>query len=66
MVEWLTRTLLIAAGAVTSWFMARDAPNFSVIQGVVAMLLIAFTVAVLAFWPVGWVAWLKRSGSSRH
>jgi hypothetical protein len=59
MVAWLTRIFLILGGAVASWFVAEDAPNYSVIQGVAAMLLLTFTVAVLAFWPRRWSAFLN-------
>jgi hypothetical protein len=65
MFGWLTRVLLIAAGAVASWFTARDAPNFSVVQGIVAMLLLALTVGVIGFWPKAWSAWLNRASRSR-
>jgi hypothetical protein len=51
MVNWVVRILMLMAGLITSWFVARDASNFSVIQGVVAMLLIALFVSVAAFWP---------------
>jgi hypothetical protein len=62
MVGWITRIFLIAGGGVASWFVARDAPNFSVVQGVTAMLLIALTVCVIGLWPDRWTAWLNRSG----
>ena len=32
MVSWIVRALLVVAGAITSWFVASDAPNFGVIQ----------------------------------
>ena len=57
MFAWLTRIALAMGGAVASWFVAKDAPNFSVIQGVAAMIIIATIVAALAFWPV-----LRRKG----
>jgi uncharacterized membrane protein YcaP (DUF421 family) len=65
MVAWLTRIFLVLGGAVASWFVSRDAPNFSVVQGVVAMLLIALTVAVLAFWQERWSRWLNQAGRSK-
>jgi hypothetical protein len=34
MVAWLAGIFLILGGAVVSWFVAEDAPNYSVIQGV--------------------------------
>jgi hypothetical protein len=54
MVVWLTRVALAAGGLVTGWFVARDAPNFSVIQGIAAMLIIAAVVAAAALWPALW------------
>jgi hypothetical protein len=60
MVAWLTRVFLTLGGGAASWFVAEDAPNYSVIQGVAAMLLLTLTVAVLAFWPRRWSAFIKR------
>ncbi|HEY7386690.1 MAG TPA: hypothetical protein VH743_23760 [Beijerinckiaceae bacterium] len=54
MVVWLTRVALAAGGLVAGWFVARDAPNFSVIQGIAAMLIIAAVVAAAALWPALW------------
>ena len=45
---WLLRILLLAAGAITAIFVARDAPNFVVVEGMVALALIAAIVIVLA------------------
>jgi hypothetical protein len=56
---WIVRLLMIVAGAVTSWVVARDAPNFEVIQMMVALLLLTLVVAVLAFGPPA-----GRSGST--
>ena len=47
---WVVRAVLIAAGFVTSWFVAKDAVNFPIFQMVVALLLTVFVVAVLALW----------------
>ncbi len=54
MFSWIARTLLIAAGLVTSWFVAKDAPNFGLIQLSVALMLFMLVLFVLAFWPAGW------------
>jgi hypothetical protein len=51
MIAWLTRIALATGGVVAGWFVAKDAPNFSVIQGVAAMMIIALVVALVAFWP---------------
>lgn len=48
MIGWLVRIILVAAGAVTALFVARDAANFGVVQGMVAVALIAAVVVVVA------------------
>ena len=42
MINWIVRMLLLIAGAVTSWFLAPDTANFSVVQGALAVVLLAF------------------------
>jgi uncharacterized membrane protein YoaK (UPF0700 family) len=65
MVGWIVRLLMIAAGVVTGWFVAKDAPIFGVAQVMVALLLLTFIVAVLAFWPHRWTSTIKRSEKQR-
>lgn len=43
---WLVRIALLAGGAVAAWFVAPDAPNYSVVQGMMTVAIIA--AAVLA------------------
>jgi len=43
---WLVRIALLAGGAVAAWFVAPDAPNYSVVQGMMTVVIIA--IAVLA------------------
>ena len=43
------RILLAAAGAITGLLVADSEPNFAVVQGMVAIGLIALLVGVLAF-----------------
>jgi hypothetical protein len=50
-VSLIVRGLLLLSGTVTDWFVARDAPNFSFIQGMVSLVVIAVIVFVIAFWP---------------
>jgi hypothetical protein len=57
----MVRILLIAAGFVTSWFFAADAPNFGVIQGMVLLVLIVLVVFVAGFWPPRWTEALRVS-----
>jgi len=54
MIGWIVRLILVVAGSVTGFFVAKDAPNFGVIQGVVGIALIALVVFVLAYWPARW------------
>jgi hypothetical protein len=51
MIGWIVRAFLIAVGFVASWFVAKDAPQFGLMQMAVALALVALIVAVLAFWP---------------
>ncbi len=44
---WI-RFILAAAGAVTTLLVAEDAPNFTVVQGIVAIALIAAVIFVIA------------------
>ncbi len=44
MIGWLIRGILLAAGAIAALFVARDAENFGVVQGMVAVALIAAVV----------------------
>jgi hypothetical protein len=61
MINWIVRGLLIVAGVITGWFIAKDAPNFGVIQMMVALLLLTLTVAIIAFWPARWTIRLDHS-----
>lgn len=51
MINWLAQGLLDSAGFVASCFITRDTPQFVVMQGAVAIVLLVSIVAVLAFWP---------------
>jgi hypothetical protein len=64
-VGWVARGLLIVAGFVTSWFVAKDAPQFGIVQMVVGLLLLALVVCVLAFWPERWTHILNRVDKPR-
>ncbi|SCX92717.1 hypothetical protein [Microvirga guangxiensis] len=65
MISWVVRLLLIAASVVTSWFVAKDAVNFGIIQMMVALLLLTLVVAIFAFWPSRWTIKLNRLPKSR-
>ncbi|MCB8822301.1 hypothetical protein [Microvirga rosea] len=65
MISWVVRLLMIAAGAVTGWVVAEDAPNFGIIQAMIGLLLLTLIVGVLAFWPSNWTARLNGLQRSR-
>lgn len=48
MLGWALRIVLVAAGAIAALFVARDAPNFGVVEGMFAVVIIAAVVVVLA------------------
>jgi hypothetical protein len=60
MISWIVRLLMIAAGVMTSWFVAKDAPIFGVAQMMMTLILIALIVAIVAFWPQRWTLALNR------
>ena len=57
MLGWIVRGALILAGLITSWFVSKDAVNFTVIQMTVTVLLIIAIVLAAAFWPSRWLPW---------
>ena len=65
MLGWIIRGFVIVAGFVASWFVAKDAPQFGIMQMAVGLLLMMFVVAVLAFWPERWTHFLRRVHKSR-
>jgi ABC-type uncharacterized transport system permease subunit len=52
MLNLIIRPIMILAAFIASYFVARNAVNFSIIQMVVAVLLITGLVAVAAFWEL--------------
>ena len=60
LLSWIFRGLLIAVGFVASWFVAKDSPQFGIMQMAVALILVFVIVAVLAFWPERWSHILNR------
>lgn len=59
MLGLVVRIVLSIAGVITGWFVAEGATNFSIVQMVVALLLIIFLFAAAAFGPA-WVARMRR------
>lgn len=64
MISWFIRLLMSVAGVITAWFVAKDAPQFSIVQAVAALLLVTLIVAVLAFWPARRLVRRNRVGRS--
>lgn len=46
----LLRPIMFLAAIIAGWFVASDAVNFTIIEMVVALFLIAIIVAIAAFW----------------
>ncbi|WP_414470914.1 hypothetical protein [Microvirga sp. M2] len=51
MMSWIVRLLMAVAGIGAAWIVAEDAPNFGIVQAMIALLLVTFIVAVLALRP---------------
>ena len=66
MFNWLVRILLFLAGMIAAWFVAPDSTNFEILQMGFALLLVAFFVALAAFWPniSKWLVGSGRQGSN--
>ena len=54
MMDWIAQALLDSAGFIVSCFIARETPQFAVMQGSLALVLLVSLVAVAAFWPARW------------
>lgn len=50
MLNLIIRPIMILAAFIASYFVARNAVNFTIVQMVVALFLITGLVAVAAFW----------------
>jgi hypothetical protein len=46
MIAWLIRLILIPAGFIASWFVAKDAPQFGAVQAMAAVFLVVFILVV--------------------
>lgn len=51
MLGWAIRLLFVVAGFIASFFVARDALNFSIVQVMIVVLLFTTLVGILTFWP---------------
>ena len=60
MINWIAQALLDSAGFIVSCFITRETPQFAIMQGSLALVLLVSIVAVVAFWPAQWTIVLKR------
>lgn len=51
MIGVIVRVLMILAGSITSFFVAKDELQFDIVQMIVAVILFTVFVGILAFWP---------------
>ncbi len=51
---WIARLLLVAAGSIAALFVARDAPNFGVVEVFISMLMIFVLVVGGGLWVQRW------------
>ena len=65
MFGWIFRIILIVSGMLAGWFVAQDATNFTFVQGMFSILLMAAIVAIVAFWPKKW-SFRKKSSPDGH
>jgi uncharacterized membrane protein YfcA len=59
MFNWLIGGLLMVAGVVAGWLVAKESPQFVLMQLAVMMLLFALIMAVLALWPERWSPFVR-------
>jgi hypothetical protein len=64
MLDWLTwpaDQLLWIGGVVAGWFFSKDATSFTVVQMMVATLVLSALVALLVFWQSLFAYWRSLS-----
>jgi hypothetical protein len=54
MINWIAQGLLDSAGFIVSRFITRETPQFAVMQGSLALVLLVSIVAIVTFWPAQW------------
>jgi uncharacterized membrane protein YhaH (DUF805 family) len=54
MINWIVGVLMAIGGAIATWMIARDNPNFELVQGAIATIVLAAIIALIAFWPRIW------------
>jgi hypothetical protein len=54
MLDWVASGLLIVGGFVASWIVAKDAPQFGLLQMAIGLFLLILVVLVLGFCSERW------------
>lgn len=50
MINFIVRIVLTAGGSLAALFVARDSPNFGVVQGMLATVVLVCVVGVIVLW----------------
>lgn len=50
MISFLVRVILALGGSLAALFVARDSPNFGVVQGMMATLALVCIVGIIVLW----------------
>jgi hypothetical protein len=61
MFSWLIRILMILAGAMAEWLIARDSPRFQLVELFMSFFLVLLMIYVAAFWPARWSEYLNST-----
>ena len=54
MIDWIVRGLLAIGGFFAAWMIARDNPNFELVQAAMGTIVLASFIALIAFSPRLW------------
>ncbi len=64
MLGWIIRIFFVVTGFIASFFVARDALNFDIVQMVVGVILFTSFIMIVAFWPM-LSSWVKKIVSKK-
>ena len=54
MIDWIVGVLMSIGGVLADWFIARDNPNFELVQAAMGTIVLASFIALIAFSPRLW------------
>lgn len=54
MIDWIVGVLMAIGGFIADWFIARDNPNFELVQAAMGTIVLASIIALIAFSPRLW------------